>query len=621
MRLILLILCFCLVAKAQNYDEYFINHDFNKLTISKDEFYKYLQKVDELKLYNDSKWHKLLHFRKNSSEIYNDFEFFYTKDEKINPKYELYENIFQFFIDKKHYKGQSKKLNQENSEIKFSNDNDNLHFICRFPLRTLFIKNSLDIKKIDDLNCSDLDSFISYINPKSITVVFPASYISSPASMFGHSFLLINSQYNSKLVSYAINWAADVDEESENGIAFAFKGLFGGYYGKYSVKPYYDMLKTYKDNENRDLYEYDLNLSEEETKRLVLHLWEIKDTSSTYYFLNKNCSYNILWLLENAKDDLNIKNKFLFTVVPSNTIQKMDELKLIKNYTYRPSKLNNILNLSKELDYQKIKESKNIAKGEQNPNNDYLVLALANELSQYYTSKKEINLIDYQKITHKISTNLSKAPKQPLPKIKPKTSVIKSNYPSRLGFAYQRFDTLSINIRPAIHDIYEDDEGFDVGNGIEFLNTTFSINDKVRLSEFVLLNLISLADFNYINHRPSFMLNIKYSEILDKNSPNIEFLGGISKINDNFTLAFLSGGSIYNKGVSFNNKLIFQVPFKANKLSFIYNKNLYSNGKTADIYEGILHIKIAKNLALNYSHKYFQQTKNNDLKLGFYIYF
>lgn len=145
----------------------------------------------------------------------------------------------------------------------FTNDNDNLHFHYKFLKRSDFFIKSLDIKPKEELECSDLNNFIDYISPKSISIVFPAAYLNSPAFMFGHTFLLVSTNYNSRLLSFAINWAADADEKTENMLAFSFKGLFGGYVSKYSFKPYYDMLKTYKDSENRDLYEYDLDFSAE----------------------------------------------------------------------------------------------------------------------------------------------------------------------------------------------------------------------------------------------------------------------------------------------------------------------------------------------------------------------
>ncbi|MBZ7977942.1 DUF4105 domain-containing protein [Campylobacter sp. RM12654] len=615
MKKFLFLLCFCIFAKAQ--DNELLNLDFSKLSISKDEFLEIIQQANQKQVFNTIEWKNLLHFTNNKSEIINK-EFFYSNQRNLKSEFEL--NLYMYFLKKEIYLGKKEELNQKDSAIAFSNDNDNLHFICKFPLRAKYIEKSLKLTKNQDLNCSDLNNFLEYISPKSISIVFPAAYLNSPASMFGHTFLLINSNYNSRLLSYAINYAADVDEKDENGLMFAFKGLFGGYIGKYSLKPYYDMLKTYKDSENRDLYEYDLKLNEEEVNRLILHLWEIKDSSSVYLFFDKNCSYNILWLLENANPDIKLRNKFIYSVIPSNTIQKINDINLISDYHYRASKLNTILNQAKDLSFDEINLAKNIALGKIEPNYDYSILALANELSQYYASKNELSVDEYKKITHKISSNLSQSKIAKLPLKTPKESIIKANYPSKISFAYDTKKKALLSIRPALHDIYEDDLGFDKGIGIEFLSTTINYDKKSKLDELILLRLASLSDFNYINHKPSFLFKLAYDDVLDDKLANVELLGGISFVNEYFLLSFLSGFRAYKDGLSFNNQIITSLSYKANKLSLSYHKNFYKHGLLEDILSIKTHFKIYKNTAIFAEfQKYFY--KNETFKIGINYYF
>lgn len=43
--------------------------------------------------------------------------------------------------------------------------------------------------------------------------------------------------------------------------------------------PYYRKVKEYGDFESRDLWEYELNLTPEETRFLVSHIWEMQHVS------------------------------------------------------------------------------------------------------------------------------------------------------------------------------------------------------------------------------------------------------------------------------------------------------------------------------------------------------
>lgn len=318
---VFLLFFLCLFLNAQE-------KDYSLLYISKDEFVKLSNKALKLQLYKDKEWLNLLHFNNKKSQINNEYfnvydekekkvykinKFFYSNTNK-DAKEELLATLFALYIKKDFYKNKKIKNINKQSALIFDYSNDNLHAICRFALRKEFLEKKLNLTNLLSLNCSDFNKLKDYLNINSASIVFASSYINSPASMFGHTFLLFNDASNNKLLSYAINFAADVDENKQNPFVFMYKGLFGGYLGKYSIRAYYDMIKSYKDNENRDLYEYDLKLTKIELERLLKHFWELKDSSSSYLFLSNNCSYNILWLLENAKKDLDLRKDFFISV-------------------------------------------------------------------------------------------------------------------------------------------------------------------------------------------------------------------------------------------------------------------------------------------------------------------
>jgi hypothetical protein len=48
-------------------------------------------------------------------------------------------------------------------------------------------------------------------------------------------------------------------------------GLTGGYYGGFTTKPYYDIINTYNNIENRDIWEFNLNF----TPKSLIFLWRI----------------------------------------------------------------------------------------------------------------------------------------------------------------------------------------------------------------------------------------------------------------------------------------------------------------------------------------------------------
>jgi hypothetical protein len=74
--------------------------------------------------------------------------------------------------------------------------------------------------------------------------------------------------------------------------------------------PYYLKVREYSDLENRDIWEYELNLTPEEIDRLLMHAWELGPIHFDYYFFDENCAYHLLGLLEAARPDLTLTEGF-----------------------------------------------------------------------------------------------------------------------------------------------------------------------------------------------------------------------------------------------------------------------------------------------------------------------
>jgi len=263
----------------------------------------YINLAEQKKLSESIYWHTLLHMPTDTSEI-DDPRFFLSPDGKTDAKAELIATI--------------------NALIKDTRIDDNAT-ACRFPARSFWLEKELGLKPKLRPKCEAFNKQMKKIDPHSVSLIFPAAYISSPASMFGHTFLRIDSSYNSKMLSYAINYAANANPDTENALVFTIKGLFGGYDGEYSLLPYYEKIKEYRDSEERDIWEYNLNLSQKQIEQMMRHIWEIENTYSWYYFFTENCSYNMLWLIEVANPEINLRKYFTYQVIPPETVHVVIE--------------------------------------------------------------------------------------------------------------------------------------------------------------------------------------------------------------------------------------------------------------------------------------------------------
>lgn len=406
---------------------------------------------------------------------------------------------------------------------------------CKFPARTKWLKEKLSIDNLPKVKCTEYNEWFKDIDPKSVSLIFPSAHINSPASMFGHTFLRIDSSYNSKLLSHAINYAAVADETKENGFIFALKGLFGGYYGKYSLLPYYDKLKEYRDTEQRDIWEYDLNLTKTEVVKMVNHIWELKDAYSDYFFFTENCSYNMLWLIEIAKPSVKLRDKFIFHVSPPETIFAFKDENLIKDIHYRPSKRKKLLAYENLLEDKFTSIIESLSKGElsvdvilQNKtidnNTKQKIFETSVELCEYYYIQRVITKDKFIEVSYNLSKTRSLLGKGDKLVVDIALDPISSHRQLKVSLGHQfskNKDMATIGVRPTYHDITNNDNGLLKGTQIEFLNTEFIYNYTDNLYDinyFKLLTISSITPkskfFNPLSWRTSFLFN---RDSLDEN--------------------------------------------------------------------------------------------------------
>lgn len=220
------------------------------------------------------------------------------------------------------------------------------HAQCVFPARTRWLREQLQLADLPQPRCQEFTRWYQDIDPHGAVLIFPAAYLNSPSSMFGHTLLRIDqsdTQSNdTALLSYAINFGAYI-EGSDNSILYAWKGLMGGYPGLFAFMPYQDKLSEYRSLENRDLWEYQLNLTPEETGHMVEHVWELKQVRFDYFFFDENCSYRLLELLQVARPGLDLTSQFPLTAIPTDTVKAVKQSGLVSQVHYRPSRERELL--------------------------------------------------------------------------------------------------------------------------------------------------------------------------------------------------------------------------------------------------------------------------------------
>lgn len=456
-------------------------------------------RAKEMRLHEARRWQTLMHYRMTAFHGYesliDDPAFFLALNGKKDPSAELAATLRAFFE---------------------TAAKDDSHAQCKFIGRYIWLKEALDIDgaRLPAENCAGYNEMMRSLEPDSAVLVFPVAYLNSPASMFGHTFLRIDSRKESRLLSFAVNYTAETDET--NGILFAFKGLTGFYKGYYSILPYYEKIKEYGYIENRDIWEYPLNLTRAEMTRLAAHIWELKDVYSYYFFIDENCSYNLLFLLEAARPDAGLLDRLPPWVIPVDTLRAIKAAGMTTGQSaYRASEAVKIERIAAQLsDDLKDRSARIVEDGAApsairtdaaiNEADKGRALDLAGAYLQYNYSKKRIDKADYNKRLLLILAERSKAAS--VPSYDVKTDDVMSSGPPeashgalllgagpgvKRGEGYQ-----SIFIRPAEHGLTDPDEGNLQGAAISFLDSELRYipsRNRLALEDVRIVGITSLS--------------------------------------------------------------------------------------------------------------------------------
>ncbi|MDT0496666.1 DUF4105 domain-containing protein [Algiphilus sp. W345] len=214
------------------------------------------------------------------------------------------------------------------------------HAQCRFVARLSWLRSELELGELSQPDCAGYRKFRDLVQATRVVLVFPSYYLNSPSSMFGHTLLRLDSgeaDGGSEYLSFAVNFGAIVDP-GDNGLFFALKGLTGAYPGQFAVDHYYKKIQEYNHGENRDIWEYPLDLSAPETERLIQHLWELREIEFAYYFFDENCSYRVLELLEVARPGIDLTSAFPLTAIPIDTVRAVQRAGAVQGKHFRAAK-------------------------------------------------------------------------------------------------------------------------------------------------------------------------------------------------------------------------------------------------------------------------------------------
>ena len=437
-------------------------------------------------------WRALLHFPKSDdgSSYVDDSRFFLAELGRYSPLMELQATLTAF---------------QHTPSLR-----------CRYPAREQWLINQ-QLLAPTTYNCSEYRRWRDKLNVDSVVLVLASSYLNSPSSMYGHTFLRLDpagDRGQSDFLSYALNFGANIPPD-ENGLLYAYRGLFGGYPGLFSMQPYYQKIQEYTRLENRDMWEYRLALSDTEIDRLLSHVWELRNINFDYFFFDENCSYRLLELLEVARPGMDLTSPFEYAAMPVDTVREVVDAGLVEGVTYRPSKRLELDTLLDRLNSSQRVWVRELADGQRQNLNDTDITA---------DGQREVYLAAYRYLRYRLNTEprtpetaarslrLLRGARKPggfdLPVVSRPAQPERGHRTSMfsLGLGYRELGTsggeandaleyADLNWRISYHDVLDAMAGYPEGASLTMGNLKLRWQDRegLRLQRFDIVDIRSLS--------------------------------------------------------------------------------------------------------------------------------
>lgn len=162
---------------------------------------------------------------------------------------------------------------------------------CQYPARLSFLKQKIGYPFSDFSMsaCSEYNNFLQKVPNESTFLVYASENVKSASSMLGHIMLRMDGVNNNGIaVSHGITFFTEL--AGLNVPKILYESLFVGKKGYFQVAPYSEFVKNYLHKEQRNIWEYELFLSDEQKQLIRDITWELGSRDLSYFFHTYNCA-------------------------------------------------------------------------------------------------------------------------------------------------------------------------------------------------------------------------------------------------------------------------------------------------------------------------------------------
>jgi hypothetical protein len=377
--------------------------------------------------------------------------------------------------------------------------------VCQFPARYTWLRAMAGLPTLSLMHCTDLNEMLARAPADSISLIFASENLSQPSSMMGHLFLKtsgINKTGNK--VEHALSFFTDAG--TVNIPKLFYDSMVTGKKGYFTLTPYQDEINTYVISEQRTLWEYELNLSQQDRTLVLLHLHELRQADITYFFQRYNCATLVKHVL--AIGEPAMLNEADWWTTPKFVVNRVHHTGIIASATVKTPSRWIVRNLEEELQASQARQVKDaIESGDasslsQLPSTDrndgFMMLELGRAYNTYLYDKQRITSAAWQgldvQLKHMVQKQYPELELQAVQNKNPTQSPRDKQV--SLGWRHQSGrDKLKLGLLPVSHTLADDNSQSSSENELRLFDSALLIdgaNGKVSLDHLTIYATQSL---------------------------------------------------------------------------------------------------------------------------------
>lgn len=397
-------------------------------------------------------------------------------------------------------------------------------------------------------------------------LVYAGPYSSSPASAFGHLFLVFQQRETDPLPLWdVVTFVAQTN--GAGPLRFMITGITGGFLGRYSEAEFHNQVRDYEILEDRDLWFLRLDLTQDQRRALNCHLDGHSSRFYPYLFFSKNCAYYIQDVLSRVINEVPAPSG---ATSPVGVMKLIDDLGIANACYFRPSLSRRLQAESREISSATLATIRDSNWRELASDQEWITGLTSSErvfFQQYIyykalrsktppdsSSQKGIELMrvlnasDSERFDAKAAEDILGVAK-PFPTFHSYTKITLSAESE--GGSDARF---GIGLRPAIHDMDDPWVGFRRLNTLQMMSLDLSrgVEDPdLRLERLILYSQRALTPVSLVVNDPSWCLELQAERkgVFGSDKLNWATRGGYGRtwepVRDSYFYALLSGAVVW----------------------------------------------------------------------------